>query len=241
MTAIAPTEGLPEARVNLSANAMVVGMLQSALSNLDTNLAVVPDLLIELDHGDCWRVFKFADQRKETRWKPRQFREFIEAPRPDGCETSIAVLEQALRGTAAWETFLRLTRDEHGGSRNPFGRSGKPEEINRDNVTVDSSEPEPPATLPFSPGKPRDYTREAPTGNSTSYALRRLSKDAPELLERVRAGELSPNAAMVRAGLRKPHLQVKDDPEALAAYLLRKWDRERIAALLRSLAEAMTD
>ncbi|HEY7158085.1 MAG TPA: hypothetical protein VH575_29295, partial [Gemmataceae bacterium] len=55
---------------------------------------------------------------------------------------------------------------EAGGANNPHGCKGKPEdeEINRDNVTVDS---------------PRDYSHEASTGNSVSYAVRRLSRQRP--------------------------------------------------------------
>jgi hypothetical protein len=48
-------------------------------------------------------------------------------------------------------------------------------------------------------------------GTSKDTALRRLRKDAPELLERVIAGELSPHAAMLQAGFRRPMLQVPAD------------------------------
>jgi hypothetical protein len=67
---------------------------------------------------------------------------------------------------------------------------------NRDTIT-DCFAPngEPPATIPLSPSVPRprvrDYAREAPTGNSTSYALRRLNKDRPDLYEKVKAGEIA--------------------------------------------------
>ncbi len=42
-----------------------------------------------------------------------------------------------------------------------------------------------------------------PNGTSKQAALRRLRKDAPEMLERVLAGEISAHAAMVEAGFRK--------------------------------------
>lgn len=45
-----------------------------------------------------------------------------------------------------------------------------------------------------------------------SYAVRKLSRDRPDLLERVKAGELSAHKAMVEAGFRKvktPLEQVK--------------------------------
>ncbi len=44
---------------------------------------------------------------------------------------------------------------------------------------------------------------ERPAGNSTEAALRRLRKDRPDLHQRVVAGELSANAAMIAAGYYK--------------------------------------
>jgi hypothetical protein len=40
-------------------------------------------------------------------------------------------------------------------------------------------------------------------GTDTEYTLRRLKRDAPELLEAIKRGELSVNAAAIKAGIRK--------------------------------------
>lgn len=40
-------------------------------------------------------------------------------------------------------------------------------------------------------------------GNDTDYTLRRLARDAPELLDKIQSGELSVNAAAIKAGIRK--------------------------------------
>lgn len=40
-------------------------------------------------------------------------------------------------------------------------------------------------------------------GTSLGYAIRRLSRERPDLLEAVQAGEMSANAAMIQAGFRK--------------------------------------
>ncbi len=40
-------------------------------------------------------------------------------------------------------------------------------------------------------------------GNSTEYTLRRLARDCPEMLKKVQAGEVSVNAAAIKAGIRK--------------------------------------
>jgi hypothetical protein len=40
-------------------------------------------------------------------------------------------------------------------------------------------------------------------GTDTDYTLRRLARDAPEMLDKIEAGELSVNAAAIKAGIRK--------------------------------------
>lgn len=46
-------------------------------------------------------------------------------------------------------------------------------------------------------------TSGRPTGTSRAYALRRLREQRPDIHARVLAGEISPHAGMVEAGLRK--------------------------------------
>lgn len=67
---------------------------------------------------------------------------------------------------------------------------------------------------------------ERPTGNSQSYAFRKLRKDRPDLLEQVLNGELKTNAAMEQAGFRKLIRSVRmDDPDS-AARTIRKFMTE---------------
>ena len=215
----------------LAYNASKIGMLQSCLSSLDSSLGTVPNLIRDIEEGECWRIFKFPDS-DIVRWNAAEFRRFVEAPRPRGCETPIHVLEQALRGTDAWEVFLRLTRGAPG---NPTGANQYTQGI-RDIVT-DSTEA--PATIPISPEVPRprqrDYSREAATGNSTSYTLRRLERSAPELLERVRTGELTPHGAAVKAGLAEPKITVPKHPERAARVLGRHFTGDRLNLLIEAL------
>lgn len=44
-------------------------------------------------------------------------------------------------------------------------------------------------------------------GTSPTYITKRLKRDNPELFSQVTSGELSPHAAAVRAGIRKPMVQ----------------------------------
>lgn len=67
-------------------------------------------------------------------------------------------------------------------------------------------------------------------GTDTEYTLRRLKRDAPELLEAVKRGELSVNAAAIQAGIRK-----KPTPEEQCCKWFKKCDDK--AAVLRRLQE----
>ena len=68
------------------------------------------------------------------------------------------------------------------------------------------------------------------TGNQDmTYTLRRLARDNPDLLELVAKGNLSPNAAAVQAGFRKPTRSIPiDTPEAAVKALLRVFTREQL-------------
>ena len=48
-----------------------------------------------------------------------------------------------------------------------------------------------------------DNVNTSKGGNATDYTLRRLARDAPEMLDKIESGELSVNAAAIQAGIRK--------------------------------------
>jgi hypothetical protein len=64
-------------------------------------------------------------------------------------------------------------------------------------------------------------------GTSAAYTLARLNRDRPDLAEKVRAKELSPNAAAIEAGFRKRVIQVPDGMEAAATTLIKRWGAEK--------------
>lgn len=74
-------------------------------------------------------------------------------------------------------------------------------------------------------------------GTQTEYLAQRLAQQHPEQYQRVKAGELSINAAAVLAGIRPRRVSVSvDDPEAAARSLRRNMSAEALAALAASLA-----
>ena len=66
-------------------------------------------------------------------------------------------------------------------------------------------------------------------GNATTYTLRRLARDAPELLDRIEAGELTVNQAAIEAGIRK---KLSNAEKAVRAFRLTENRLEPMRAML---------
>ena len=67
--------------------------------------------------------------------------------------------------------------------------------------------------------------------NDATYVLARLKRDQPELAQQVIDGELSPNAAAIKAGIRKPYARIRTDDIGKAHAVLRRcYSAEEIAA-----------
>lgn len=84
------------------------------------------------------------------------------------------------------------------------------------------------------PGKhhPHDNIMRSEQGTSSTYALRRLRKDRPDLHERVLAKELTSHAAMLEAGFRHKTITVRlNDPASAARALKRHMTKDDLAKL----------
>lgn len=113
-----------------------------------------------------------------------------------------------------WDKLDRFLQVKGGGNNNPDGRKGK-QEINVDNINIDST-----------------YTR--PTGTSEDYAVRKLRKEGLDTLaDDVRAGKISANAAMIECGFRPRMIQFSErsQPEQIASKLLELPEATLIAVL----------
>ncbi len=123
--------------------------------------------------------------------RPLTFRAFIDAPYPVGIGASVELVRrivalphrrEALPEHAAAIQALRC--DVERLLLEPLAPPGRPRK--RVNNDANTNIPAP-----------------ARAGGSREYLLRRLRRDAPELAERVLAGELSAHAAAIEAGIRK--------------------------------------
>lgn len=216
-------------RGQLAANGTLVQLLQSALSHADSNAKTIPGLFVSITEGEAWREYAYTDRPdKVFRWNAADFRRFIEAPRKDGgCETPVGVLVRMLWDTPAWESFQELTRGKVGGQAG--NQNAKAEETIRNSITdrLSADAVDSPPTL-----RVRDYSRESKQGDSVGYCLRRLGKSRPDLLEKVRAGDLSAHAAMVEAGFKERQITIPVDPAKAARRLVRHFSRKQFNSLV---------
>ena len=72
-------------------------------------------------------------------------------------------------------------------------------------------------------------------GNSRGYGLQRLARERPDLVERVRSGELSTHAAMLEAGLRKRTVTLPTDLRRAATKLCEIFSPEELRVIRRAL------
>jgi hypothetical protein len=221
--------------------------LQSCLARSEPNIEIIPRLLKRIIREHCWQEW-LTPEGNVIRWNSADFRLFLTSKRPEGCETPIHVIRRIIQGTdKTLETdFEKLVRGEPGGIRpdQPRSENGTFGPIrNRDPITVADTPPIfDPDVIPFdSPPakpsrKPRDYSREAPTGTSVSYAVRRLGKERPDLLERVKSGELKPKTAMREAGFVLDEFSIPVEPQSAARRILKRFEGEPLVELIRILA-----
>ena len=79
-----------------------------------------------------------------------------------------------------------------------------------------------------------------PEGTSAAYALRKLRKDAPEVHAKVIAGDISPNAGMIKAGFRKKTMQCPVEVEAVVRAIRSHFTEQEIEKIGTFLVDSAT-
>jgi hypothetical protein len=200
----------------LANNGLTIGYFRQAVRSGEAGLIASPQLLVEILKNNAWR--QWTDRGGEYMWGAREFQSFLESEPPRGCGITIGVARALVASDHDASVLLEeAVRPEPG---NPTGRNQWSEGIH--NIVMDSS----PDIIPI---------RQSREGNSVSYAVRRLGVERPDLLDQVKAGELSAHGAMVAAGFRAKSITVDDDPAKAARRLLKHFQGERLEALIRAL------
>jgi len=193
-------------------NDVVVSCLRSAVTEGASGLGDVPTFLKDVIRGEMWRE-RVIQQTGEIATFER-FIDFVHTKPLEGLGADLKTLQRLCADDPEAADLL-----DQAVQGKPTGRPPKDEDKTFDNV--------------------QDLS-EAPTGNTRAAGLRRLRKDRPDLHERVVAGELKVNAAMVEAGFRPKTITVPLDTEAVAAAILRHFTPEQIAELVTRLLSLKT-
>ncbi len=133
------------------------------------------DLMLKILKRKSWKSFFCRDA--DATYSHKRWEDFVTTKPLAGLGEDFGVLKKLTKGNAeleeAWDAEVQ---GKPGGDK----RSKKAREINVDIINVDR-----------------------PTGTSRDRSLRVLREKAPELLQRVIDGELSPHRAMIFGGFRK--------------------------------------
>lgn len=201
----------------LASNGMTIMCLTRAVQSGDSAFTLAPPLIAEALGRKAW--MHWTDAGGSHFYDEDQFQDFVEAKPPRGLGVTPEVLEALLKpDSEAWVLFHEAMRRKPGGNNNPRG-------VNHNNIMVDH-----PATIPIS------RNRVSQEGTSTSYAIRRLGKERPDLLDQVKEGTISPHRAMVTAGFIEKAITIPDDPAKAARRLRKHFRGERLEALIRELS-----
>lgn len=194
----------------LKYNNQIAEATAHALNSGAHGLKALPGLLrIMLDpKKECWKA-RYVQRLRDV-LRCDSFKDFIADSPPKGLGTDPDTLKRLCPGPEnadVRDMIDRAVQGKQGGDR-------KSDNIKLYNIQVDP----------------------APSGTSEAAALRRLRKSAPKLHEKVIAGEMSANAAMVKAGFRPKTITVPVDVNKAAKVLARNFQGD-VLKLIDALKE----
>jgi hypothetical protein len=136
-------------------------------------------------------------------------RELITEKPVRGWGEDVRTVEAVIKDDPEALALFREAMVQHGGDR-------KSEAIKSNNVTVDS---------------------EQSTGNSRAYSIDRVKRECePEVVAKVMSGEMSPNAALVKAGIRENRqVYVPKEPAKAVEKLRQQFGDEFVIAMAEAV------
>jgi len=184
----------------------LVDHLRRAISDGTAGLADVPLLVKQIIESGAWRTRTVAQTKEVVCFS--SFREFAEAPPPDGLGKTIKELERLCAGNVE---ILDLLAGQTGILKR--GGDRRSDKFKSNNVTIEKSD----------------------RGNSAVYSLRRLRKTRPDLHRKVLGKEISINKAMIEAGLRKKSVVVRSDIAQICTAIKANFTISQIAEIIERL------
>jgi hypothetical protein len=186
-------------------NGNVIHSLTYSFAHGIANINNVPSLVLRVIKEDMWQHFVVQSTEEEVHYQ--YFEEFVEAPTPRGLETTMETLRNlCCKDDEVRSELTKVTKRPDG---NPIGNNQHTEDEEGTLYNIQGSSKE-----------------KAPTGTSKDAGLRRLSKDRPDLHQKVVDGEMSVHAACTDAGFRKkpcPVTTAKKAVEKMTAKQLKEF------------------
>lgn len=167
----------------------------------------LPGLICRAIKHRVWEKMYIGQLKKRVEFN--SFEEWVSHRPPEGIGgslESIRAICQVAKDQMALDAIALITARGHGGDRHSPS-------FKADNINLERS----------------------PNGTSSAFAHNRLRKDRPDLHKLVLAGELTPHAAMIKAGFRKRKVQVDPTVKAIARMVRKQLDEHEIRQLIDKL------
>jgi len=169
----------------------MVDSLRHSLRDGKHGLSLVPLLVKRVIQEGMWR--DFVVERTRERVTYTRFIDFVTTKPLEGLGADLELIKRICADHKDVLLLIeRAVQGKHGGDR-------KSKQIKHDIIMID---------------KPQ-------YGTDRSYALRRLHKDRPDLLQKVIAGNLTPHGAMVEAGFRPKTFTITQNVERAAKTIIK--------------------
>jgi hypothetical protein len=172
----------------------MVDSLRHSLRDGKHGLSLVPMLIKRVIEGDMWR--DFVVERTGERVTYTRFIDFVTTKPLEGLGADLKLIKRICADHK--DVLLLIAIELEGKPGNPTGANQYQSGM-RDNIMH---------------SKPQ-------YGTDRSYALRRLHKDRPDLLQKVIAGNLTPHGAMVEAGFRPKTFTITQNVERAAKTIIK--------------------
>jgi len=166
---------------DLKKNDLQVKTLSQVLRDGDGSLKRTPQLIKRILNEGMWmdRIIHATGERQK--YEEHEFAKFVQDDPPEGLGATVDILKDLCKNDPEALTMLRkATTQEAGGDRR-----SEEAQIIVDNINNGRS-----------------------AGTSKDYTLDRLSRERPDLYEAVVEGEMSANAAAIKAGFRTKTISV---------------------------------
>lgn len=185
----------------------VIEYLQTVIIDNCAGLSDIPGLIKKVIEEGLWRERMVSPAKRLVHFT--SFRKFVEAPTPLGLGTDLKTLQKLCSADPAVVDLIDRTQEtsQQGGDRRSANFKSTESPIK---ISV--------------------------RGNSSTYALRKLRKQFPDLHQSVIAREISPHGAMIAAGLKQKSIYITRDVVKASRTLRKYLTPEEIKQLIKYLS-----